>query len=135
MRELAGRQQSAVVYFSQVDESTVLAWVVRSTSGGGEATNVTCVQLDLPSDDAASFALLVELTRQAAGARARDAPARSARSLRQAHLRNGSLAQADVAAAAGDDGAEVATGASRSLAGLLKAAVLKDRLVNMGFTV
>ena len=74
MSRLAIRQRVAIVVFSQMDPNHVLAWVVASSDG---AINLT--ELRIP-DGIQSLTQLVELTRRSLRVRARHAGPRRARS-------------------------------------------------------
>ena len=71
MRRVAERQQAAIVFFSQVDESTILAWVVSSSL----ATGIAFQELRT-FEGCASLTHLVEKTRRRLGARSRSSALR-----------------------------------------------------------
>ena len=66
--KLARDLRSAVVYFSQVEQRKLLAWVIRSQQCAGGERALVCEQMEMPE----GLSYLVELTRLAAGVRARD---------------------------------------------------------------
>ena len=75
MQAVAERQQCTIVVFSHVDQTQLLAWVMRS--GGAQPL---MKRIDVVSEDT-SLTSLIEVTRRAIGARARQGDAASEKAI------------------------------------------------------